>query len=142
MRYPRKSVFSCYIGKRILSICASEKANADQYMEYRFGTSQKIEMRFKGKETDWPKRFNRAEVLYASNASTVIWFEYKTINYLLEFPMRGGPELVVSSGDIIAKMKCNDGWANSVGDPDSPSKFIATQASGYYSELHDKWWAK
>jgi hypothetical protein len=39
------NVFSCGAGKKIISVCASKEASADQgYIQYRFGAPQKVEL--------------------------------------------------------------------------------------------------
>jgi hypothetical protein len=39
------NVFSCGAGKKVISVCASKDASADQgYIQYRFGSPQKVEL--------------------------------------------------------------------------------------------------
>ena len=118
---------------------AAEQANAPSYMEYRFGTPAEIEMRYRGGAGPEFK-FSRAEVLYASNASTVVWFKNDEVNCLLHFPMRGAPLLeVVKAGKTLAEMPCKNGWVDTVGTPDAPSPFVKTMPGGYHAEVAKYW---
>jgi hypothetical protein len=59
--------------KKTVSLCASKNAGASSYLEYRFGTRENIELRYRGLPGT-QAAFSRAEILGASNASTVVWF--------------------------------------------------------------------
>lgn len=104
-----KVFFSCNVNRKIVSICITPKRAPTPYMEYRFGTEKKIEMTYRG-DSLHPK-FKRVAVTYASNTATILWFRNDDIDYLLNFPMNGGPSLEVKkAGKTIAKMACKNGW--------------------------------
>ncbi|MQR01654.1 hypothetical protein [Glaciimonas soli] len=135
--------FSCPLekSKKIVSLCESSKTANLPYLEYRFGTPQKIELRYRGLENDIPKKFNRVEVNYGSNSDEVIWFKNDSINYLLHFPMREGPLLeIIKDGNSIANFSCKEGWTNTKGDPDATLTAIEKQEDGIYVDLQKKWW--
>ena len=76
-------------------MCESTEPGAVQYIEYRYGTSKKIELRFRGSKADVPKKFSRAEIMGASNSGTTIWFKNIDTYYTLNAPVRGGPYLEI-----------------------------------------------
>lgn len=132
--------FSCGVEKRTVSLCLGNAAQSDEYLEYRFGTKDKIELRYRGAASDTPLRFSRSEVIYASNSEDVIWFRNQAVLYRLHFPMRGGPSLqVMKDGKYLTEMKCTKGWANTEGEPRAPSKAIASVPSGTLDEISKHW---
>jgi hypothetical protein len=132
-----KVFFSCPSGKKKISMCESSEPEAEQYIEYRYGTSKKIELRFKGSKTDVPKKFSRAEISGASNSGTTIWFKNNDTYYTLNAPVRGGPYLeVLLHGERIARLACNDGWGAVVGNLDNSSSSIETKSQAeFFSEV-------
>lgn len=131
--------FSCEVGKKIVSLCSSKSADTTPYMEYRYGTGKKIELEYRGFAA--PKySFYRTEVLYASNSSKIIWFKNHDTNYLLNLPMRGGPNLEVKKdGKTLIEMACKGGWGGTVGDPETSSDFIEEKPGGSVSETQKYW---
>lgn len=134
----KENVFlSCPVGKKTVSFC--EKKNFHSYLEYRFGSPQKIELAFQANSAN-KNRFYRAEAEFASNASTLIWFRNAKTNYVMHFPARGGPFLqIIESGKKIAEIACIQQWRNVMGDPEAASPFIVEHASGPYSDLSKQW---
>ena len=132
-----KVFFSCPSGKKIISMCESTEPAVVQYMEYRYGTSKKIELRFRGSKTDVPKKFSRAEVSGASNSGTIIWFKNNDTYYTLNSPVRGGPYLeILLHGERIARLACNDDWGAVEGDLDGSSSSIETKSQAeFFSEV-------
>lgn len=91
---------------------------------------------YRGTEADTPRKFQRAQISYASNAASVIWFKNADISYLLHFPMDGGPLLeVVKNGKRIAKSSCTNGWKDTEGAPGAKSKAIADVPGGSLDEV-------
>ena len=130
--------FSCNVNKKIVSICTAQNPATIPYMEYRFGTEKKIEMTYRG-DSLHPK-FNRVAVTYASNTATILWFRNDDIDYLLNFPMKGGPSLEVkNAGKTIVEMACKNGWEAVIGEPDRPSPFISEKPDADYSEAKKYW---
>jgi hypothetical protein len=128
--------FSCELPKKIVSLCSAGNAGAG-YMEYRFGQPGDIELRYRG-GSGANAAFMRTDVLGASNAADVIWFENRGVHYVLNFPVRGAPSLeVIKSGRTLARMSCKNGWGSSSGDPAARSPFIVDKPTGSYPELPD-----
>jgi hypothetical protein len=128
--------FSCKLEKKIVSLCSSNIENALGYMTYRFGTSLKPELEYQVTQDDLNSKFNTAEILYASNSSTVIWFNRLNFSYVLNFPMRGGPLLqVIKNSRVVSQMYCKNGWTDAIGDPERSSQFIRSKNSSEYLKL-------
>ncbi|QJD93581.1 hypothetical protein HH213_27965 [Duganella dendranthematis] len=136
---PQEQVFfSCSLGKKIVSVCMTPDKAAVPYMEYRFGTAKNIELKYRS-DARQPK-FSRVAVNYASNAETVLWFRNADTDYLLHFPMKGGPGLEVKQqGKTISEMACQGGWAATVGEHDQPLPFISEQPDIDSSEAQHYW---
>lgn len=119
-----------------MSIC-SPKGGADEYLEYRFGTPKRIELRVKGTLSDVPRKFFRAEIMGASNGGTTLWFLNQGTHYVLNAPIRGGPYLdVIIRGKRISRLVCKDQWTGTEGDLDAPSQAIATKTQeAFFSEV-------
>ena len=132
-----KVFFSCPSGKKILSMCESSGPEAEQYMEYRYGTPDKIELRFRGSNADIPRKFFRAKISGANNTGTTIWFKNNDTYYTINSPVRGAPYLeVLSHNKRIARLSCNDGWSSVEGDPDNASSTIETKSqSEFFAEV-------
>jgi hypothetical protein len=127
--------FSCELGKKNVSLCASGPSVQEKYLEYRFGTRDKVEMKHTA-NANTSTKFRRTEITYASNSSSIIWFRNNEFQYLLHFPMRGGPVLEVKKGpSTVAEMSCKQGWENTLGDPDAESDFIVTKPGGGPADL-------
>ncbi len=128
--------FSCEVGAKRMSIC-SPKGVTDEYLEYRFGTDKRIELRFKGTLKDVPRKFSRAEITGASNSGTTLWFLNRGTHYVLNAPVRGGPYLdVINGGKRISRLACRGQWTGTEGDLDGPSKAIETKTQEtFFSEV-------
>lgn len=114
--------FSCSFTKKTVSLC--EKKGPVGYLEYRYGTKERIEMTHRATHTTESK-FKETTVLYASNSANVIWFSVSHFSYILNFPTRGGPSLEIrNEGLKVAEMSCKKGWEDVEGDPERISDFI------------------
>ncbi|MFC5474137.1 hypothetical protein [Paraherbaspirillum soli] len=126
--------YSCGTGKKVISFCASPKGSSSGYLEYRFGLPQKIELRYIVTKQDSSKIFNRAEVLGASNASTVIWFENNGINYALNDPVKGDTVMeVIKNEKTISRLTCKKDFQ---GDTAAASNFIEEKDQKAFFKLH------
>ena len=132
-----KIFFSCPIGKKYVSLCESIGGGENQYLEYRYGKLNKIELRFKGGANDSTIRFNKAEVYQANNGGTEIWFNINETYYVLSAPIKGGPYLeIFKKGNSIARLPCNDGWGNVEGDPEGSSRSINNKTKeDFYTDV-------
>ncbi|GAB2844873.1 hypothetical protein GCM10027277_11060 [Pseudoduganella ginsengisoli] len=75
--------------------------------------------------SDEKTKFKRTNVLYAGNSSQIIWFQINRYQYILDFPLRGKPVLVVKNSEkTIAEMTCKGGWGGVMGKPEAKSEFI------------------
>jgi hypothetical protein len=130
--------FSCDIKEKVLSICTSTPNVQSPYMEYRFGTEKKLEMKVRADATH-PK-FSRLAVNYASDTATILWFRNADIDYLLNMPAKAGPSLELKKdGKTIGEMSCKNGWKAVVGQPDQPSPFISEKPDANYSDAQKYW---
>ena len=130
--------FSCSLGKKIVSVCMTPDHAKVPYMEYRFGTARKIEMKYRS-DAQQPK-FSRVAVNYASDTATILWFTNADTDYLLNFPTKGGPDLEVKQhGKTISQMACQGGWAAAVGEHDQPLPFISEKPDADYAEAQKYW---
>lgn len=134
------TIFSCpFPNQKAAAICAGIEDNQD-FLEYRYGQLHNVEMRFRADTGNNAKKFHRAEVLYASNASELIWFQHSGVFYRIHMLMRGGPFLdVLRAGKVIGRHDCQRGWAQVKSSPVTGNKFIVDHGSGYDNELAPLW---
>jgi len=131
---PNEGVFfSCQIGAKIVSLCMQPKGELDEYLEYRFGTPRRIELRYRGTLKDAPRKFFRAEITGVSNTGTTVWFVNQETHYVLNAPVRGGPYLeVIIRGKRISRLPCKDEWAGVEGDLDAESSAIESKSQATF----------
>ncbi|MEN9689048.1 MAG: hypothetical protein RI998_1045 [Pseudomonadota bacterium] len=113
------NLFSCDIGKKVLSVCGSKDLSAEQgWMEYRFGTSEKLEMVYPEKRAHPQKTF-KANRLYSSVEQSLIQeLQFKKSNttytvYTQE--IKGKKEagvMVTTSKDVTLKCKSLKGTSD------------------------------
>jgi hypothetical protein len=61
--------FACdVVNHKSVAVCKGKQDDIE-HLEYRYGRRLNIEMKFKALESDQKKKFHRAEVVYANNAS-------------------------------------------------------------------------
>ncbi len=66
------NLFSCEIGKKILSICGSKDLDHEKgWMQYRFGTSEKLDLIYPEKN-EHPKKHFKSNRLYSSAEQSLI----------------------------------------------------------------------
>lgn len=132
-----KIFFSCHIGKKIVSYCESKVDGADKYLEYRYGKPNKIELSYKGGASDSSNKFNKAEVLGASNGGTEIWFKNNETYYVLSDPVRGWPYLeLYKNGSSLARLPCNNVQGHIEGNTDDSSSSINVKTQeDFFSEV-------
>ena len=123
-------VFACdFSNKKSVAVCLGKEGRKG-YMEYRYGQLSRIELRHKAFDNDEEKKYHRAEVVYASNASEVLWFQKGDFFYLFHLPMRGGALLdVMRDGRTISYQNCRAGWAGTQNNFDSAKKFFTDHGS-------------
>ncbi len=131
--------FSCQLGSKFVSICTNPKGQSNEYLEYRFGTLRRVELRYKGTSKDTPRKFSRAEITGASNSGTTIWFLNQGTHYVLNAPVRGGPYLeVIMHGKRQLKLACKNEWAGVEGDLDAESNLIEVKTQPtFFSEVFE-----
>ena len=67
-----KSLFSCEIGKKVLSVCASKDLDENKgTLQYRFGTPDKLDLAYPEK-ADHPKKHFTGNRLYSSAENALI----------------------------------------------------------------------
>lgn len=73
-----KSLFSCEIGRKVLSVCASKDLDENKgTLQYRFGTADKLDLAYPEK-ADHPKKHFTGNRLYSSvENSLIIELEFK-----------------------------------------------------------------
>jgi hypothetical protein len=133
-------VFACdFSNKKSVAVC-SGKEGGKGYMEYRYGQPSRMEMHYKAFDNDEKKKYHRAEVVYASNASEVLWFQKGDFFYLIHLPMRGGPLLdVMRDGRTISHQNCRAGWAGTQTNFDSAKKFFTDHGSNSIDAIAPLW---
>lgn len=132
-----KVFFSCPIGSKAVSICKPSNRKSGDYLEYRFGTPTRIELRYKGTSKDSPRKFYRADITGANNSGTSLWFANQGTHYVLNAPVRGGPFLeVFKQGKRISRFGCKRKWAEVQGDLEDKSDAIEVKTQQqFYSEV-------
>lgn len=113
------------------------KGEAEEYIEYRFGTPKRVELHYKGTSKDIPRKFFRAEIDGANNSGTAVWFSNKGTYYVFSAPVRGGPFLdVVIRGKRVSRVACVGKWAGVIGDLDTISNAIEVKSqAAFFSEV-------
>jgi len=108
-----KVVFSCEIkkNKKIASLCSSKDAGKDKgYVQYRFGTSNKVEMQFPESKESGNKNFKTKE------EPEMITISFSKGNFVYELvsgeDRRGasyGNVIVNQSGKLLSALDCAEG---------------------------------
>lgn len=137
------TVFACDLAaKDKIAVCSGEK-KGQRYLEYRYGIRSSVEMRFRADDSDPQKKFHLAEVLYASNASDILWFQYQGLFYLIHFPMRGGPvQSVIQDGKTIRRQACRGGWGGVRGHLKNAKEFLIDHGSEDADTIERYWGGK
>ena len=109
-----KSLFTCEIGKKTLSVCASKDLdNAKGVMQYRFGTAEKMDLAYPEK-LDHPSKHFTANRLYSSAESSLIMelgFKRGTISYTVyteDIRGKKGAGVTVNIKGKDTDLKCRD----------------------------------
>ena len=109
-----KVVFSCSVGKKVASVCASKDAAKDKgYVQYRFGVIGKPEMTFPAKKEPANKNFSLDTDLCGGtpNASGIKFIKGEYI-YGIADKTCSGSELgsieLFKTGKPIASLNCTD----------------------------------
>jgi len=115
-------VFTCQIGKRVVSVCASAVLDANQgYLQYRFGQLHNVELEIPPKPNYKPSMVGHMDVLLASSYAMYVRFtkgDYRY--YVFSASVRGSndPETgastreepsgvaVMKNGKIINTLHC------------------------------------
>jgi hypothetical protein len=106
-------VFSCSVGKKTASVCASRDAAKDKgYVQYRFGMISKPEMTFPDNKEPGNKNFTFEYFLGASGYSNLISFNKGTYSYEVISSFTKGQDIgsieVWRSGKIITTIQCKN----------------------------------
>lgn len=110
-----KSLFSCEIGKKILSVCASKDlAENKGTLQYRFGTPEKLDLAYPEK-ADHPKKHFTGNRLYSRvENSLILEFKRGTTRYtVFTHELRGkksaGVTVNINGKDTELKCKSTKG---------------------------------
>jgi hypothetical protein len=126
-------VFSCTAGKKIISVCSAPKGSANNYLEYRYSSSNKSKLTYRADQASTPRQFNRATLTGASSSSTVLWFENQGYLYAVSDPVKGTPSLIVQKAKKeISSTECK---ANMKIDLEISNALIRDLSSDAYFEL-------
>lgn len=130
-------VFSCAAGKKTISLCASPGQARHSYVEYRFSARDgATPFSYRADKTSGSRMFNRATVIGASSASTVIWFENAGYVYEISDPVKGSRTVsVYKGGKQIGLHSCTGNYS---GDSDTPNPFIKQRKSEDYFKILDE----
>lgn len=101
--------FSCPIGERIMSVCASGNISPDNgYVQYRFGQVGKIELEFPEKPFTPRQWFSISDISEANFNSTHLKFSVGQYRYVLYEGALNGI-YIKKNGKLISKHVCNAG---------------------------------
>lgn len=121
-------VVSCTIegGKNILSICAPGVSQNQNYIEYRYGKKNAIELRYRA-DAAGGKIIYRGTFKTASNDVKLFWFSSGKYTYRFQIPGTGVSRLGVLKDDaILVEKKCT---SNADENSSVESKFISEAPS-------------
>lgn len=114
------SVFSCEIGKKILSICGSKDLDHEKgWMQYRFGTSEKLDLIYPEKN-EHPKKHFKSNRLYSSVEQSLIQelqfkrsnTEYAVYTQEIKGKKEAGVVVTVNKKDTTLKCKSLKGTSD------------------------------
>jgi hypothetical protein len=111
--------FSCPIGGRVMSVCASGNISPDNgYVQYRFGRMGKIEHEFPGKPSPPRKTFSISDISEGNSRFTHLKFNTGRYHYVL---YQGSPSgiYVKKDGKVVSNRNCDPGTA----EPINPRAF-------------------
>lgn len=138
---PQESVlFSCILNNaKTVSICVGLNERKS-HVAYRFGTSAKIELKYRADGQNKGHAFHRADIVYCNNTVDTIWFKNGGHLYDLSMPARGAPAVEVWKDEkILAHIECRGGWKNIDGDTDISSPFIINHGNMDASARDASW---
>jgi len=107
------NVFSCELGKKILSVCGSKDLDHEKgWLQYRIGTSEKLDLVYPEKN-EHPKKFFKSNRLYSSAEQSLIQeLQFKKSNtaytvYTQEIKGKkeAGVSVTINAKDIYLKCK-------------------------------------
>ena len=98
-------VFSCQIGKKILSVCASGKTRPSQSIEYRYGTKEKIEMTYAANNSNKNRFHALSETIDPKENVNELWFGIGGTEYVVTSCVGGNCRH--TAGLIVFKKKNN-----------------------------------
>lgn len=107
------NIFSCEIGKKILSVCGSKDLDdVKGTMQYRFGTAEKLDLLYPDKN-EHPKKFFKSNRLYSSVEQSLIQeLQFKKSNTIytvytqeIKGKKEAGVFVTMNSKDIYLKCK-------------------------------------
>lgn len=103
-------IFSCSLGKRSVSVCASKDAGKDRgYVQYRFGQPGKLELVYPEHKEPANKFFSFRNAIVAGGYSNSVTFSKGSFNYTVTSLFSGGESGFVEvskSGKAIATLSC------------------------------------
>jgi hypothetical protein len=119
-----KSLFSCEIGRKVLSVCASKDLDENKgTLQYRYGTTDKLDLAYPEK-AEHPKKHFTVNRLYSSaEGSLILELEFK----------RGTTTYTVFTQDL--KGKKSAGVTVNVNGKDTELKCKATKGTENFSEI-------
>lgn len=119
-----KSLFSCEIGKKILSICASKELDETKgTLQYRYGTADKLDLAYPEKPEHPKKHFTGNRLYSSAEGSLILELAFK----------RGTTGYTVFTQDI--KGKKSAGVTVSVNGKDTDLKCKSTKGTEDFSDI-------
>lgn len=101
-----QTFFSCPTGKKVISYCGQP----NKFLEYRFGTPQKIELSYR---VDANKNLNN-KINHVIMGNDIIFFNNKGYYYSLSIPMKGYPNIQIKQKQKLVntfECKAMDTWS-------------------------------
>ncbi len=108
-----KIIFSCGTGKKLVSVCSSENLSPDTgYVQYRFGTREKVELSFPESQAHPGQFFTAGTLMYSGGGGTYMRFNKGTYSYVVYSGTGKGWDrqgvVVEKAGKLLSNITCKD----------------------------------
>ena len=106
-------VFSCNTGKKLISVCASENLAANAgYVQYRFGTKEKLELSFPDNEFHPGLYATGGNLMYSGGGGAYMRFNNGAYSYVVYSGIGKGWEkqgvAVEKNGKLLSNIPCKE----------------------------------
>jgi hypothetical protein len=115
-----KVIFSCGTGKKLISVCSSENLSPTAgYVQYRFGTKEKLELSFPEPQAH-PSSFSTGGTLmYSGGGGAYMRFNKGAYSYVVYSGMGKGWDkqgvVIEKNGKLLSNILCKDVSIENIG---------------------------